>query len=94
MPRAQSLDILEGVGSQKIDFRRFQFELERDINADAYCDDGTYATLKRLGDELGERIRNDQFAPNADSRYDPEGLYTSQMKYREAKAVGQSRSSQ
>jgi len=42
---------------------------------------------------MGERIRNDQFAPNADPQYDPERLYNSQMKYREAKAVGQARGS-
>jgi len=91
--RAQSLDIIEGFGNNRIDFRRFQFALEKDISADAYGDDATYALMKKLGDEVGERIRNDQFAPHADPQYDPEGLYTSQMKYREAKAVGQSRGS-
>jgi patatin-like phospholipase/acyl hydrolase len=86
--RAQSLDIIEGFGHNQIDFRRFQFALETDISADAYGDDATYARMKKLGDELGERIRHDQFAPNADPQYDPEGLHTSQLKYREAKAVG------
>jgi uncharacterized protein len=87
--RAQSLDIIEGFGHRQIDFRRFQFELEKDISSDAYGDDATYAWMERLGDELGERIRNDQFAPNPEPQYDPEGLYTSQMKYREARTVGQ-----
>jgi hypothetical protein len=91
--RAQSLEIIEGFGQHQIDFRRFQFELEKDIAADAYGDDTTYAQMKRLGDEVGERIRNNQFAPHADPQYDPEGLHTSQMKYRAAKAVGQSHAS-
>jgi patatin-like phospholipase/acyl hydrolase len=92
--RAQSLDILEGFGYQNIDFRRFQFELEKDISSDAFGDDATYALMRNLGDQLGERIHHDQFAPHADPQYDPEGLYNGQMKYREAKAVGQSHSSQ
>ena len=92
--RAQSLDITEGLGNRNIDFRRFQFALETDISGDAYGDNATYALMKKLGDELGERIRHDQFAPNADPQYDPEGLYTGQMKYREAQAVGKSHRSQ
>ena len=91
--RSQSLDIIEGFGASKVDFRRFQFALEKDISADAFGDDATYAFMKKLGDELGARVRNDQFAPNADPQYDPEGLYSTQLKYREAKAVGQSRGS-
>jgi uncharacterized protein len=89
--RAQSLDIIEGFGNNQIDYRRFQFALEQDISADAYGSDETYAFMKKLGDELGERIRHDQFAPNADPQFDPEGLYSSQMKYREARTVAQSR---
>jgi predicted acylesterase/phospholipase RssA len=92
--RAQSLDIIEGFGAGQIDLRRFQFPLEKDINADAYGDDTTYAFMKQLGDQLGERIRHDQFAPNADPQYDPEGLYTSQLKYREAKAIGKAQRAQ
>ena len=86
--RAQSLDIIEGFGGNKIDYRRFQFALEKDISADAYGDDATYTFMKQLGDDLGVRIRKDQFAPNADPQYDPEGIYSGLMKYREAKAVG------
>ncbi len=82
--RAQSLDIIEGIGQRKIDFRRFQFELVTDIASDAFGDNATYALMQKLGDELGERIRHDQFAPNADPQFDPEGLYTNQMKYRAA----------
>lgn len=87
--RAQSLDIIEGFGHNQIDYRRFQFVLEKDISADAFGSDETYAFMEKLGDQLGERIRCDQFAPNPDPQYDPEGLYTGQMKYREAKAVAQ-----
>jgi patatin-like phospholipase/acyl hydrolase len=87
--RAQSLDIIEGFGNNKLDFRRFQFALEKDISADAYGDDATYAFMKKLGDEVGERIRNDQFAPNEDPQYDPEGLHRSQLKYRAAKVTAQ-----
>jgi patatin-like phospholipase/acyl hydrolase len=89
--RAQSLDIMEGFGANPIDFRRFQFELEKDISSDAYGDDATYALMKKLGDELGARIRNNQFAPHEDSRYDPEGLRAGQKKYQAAKEVAQAR---
>ncbi len=87
--RSQSLDIIEGFGANQIDFRRFQFSLERDIPADAFGDDETYTLMKKLGDDLGERIRRDQFAPNADPQFDPECLYSGQQSYREAKAVAQ-----
>ena len=89
--RAQSLDIIEGFGHNQIDFRRFQFALEKDISADAYGDNATYAFMKKLGDEMGVRIRSDQFAPNPDPQYDPEGLYNGQIKYRAAKVDAQSR---
>ncbi len=89
--RAQSLDILEGFGNQKLDFRRFQFELVKDISSDAFGDDATYGLMKKLGNDLGERIRNNQFAPHADPQYDPEGLYANQISHRQAKAVAQSR---
>jgi patatin-like phospholipase/acyl hydrolase len=88
--RAQSLEVSEGFGDHAIDFRRFQFTLETNISGDDYSDDATYALMKKLGNDLGERIRHDQFAPNADPQYDPEGLYTSQMKYRAAKETGKS----
>jgi predicted acylesterase/phospholipase RssA len=85
--RAQSLDIIEGVGHRQIDFRRFQFALVDDISSDAYGDDATYTFMQKLGDELGERIRRDQFAPNQDPQFDPEGLYVGEMKYRAAQAA-------
>ncbi len=85
--RAQSLDIIEGFGQNQIDFRRFQFTLEQDISADAYGSNEIYTFMQKLGDELGERIRHDQFAPNPDPQFDPEGLYSGQMKYRAAKAA-------
>src|SRR5512135_1823791 len=92
--RAQALDISEGFGDHQIDFRRFQFTLDATIEGDAYSDDATYALMKKLGDELGERIRNNRFAPNADPQYDPEGLYPGQIKYRAAKEMGKSLRSQ
>lgn len=85
--RAQSLDIIEGIGHREIDFRRFQFALENDIASDAYSDNATYIFMKKLGDDLGDRVRRDQFAPNADPQFDPEGLYSGQMKYRAAQAA-------
>jgi patatin-like phospholipase/acyl hydrolase len=87
--RAQSLDIIEGFGAGQIDLRRFQFLLEKDISGDAYGDDATYAFMKQLGDQLGERIRQDQFAPNENPEFDPEGIYSSLLKYRKAKAAAQ-----
>ena len=90
--RAQSLDIIEGFGNNQIDYRRFQFALEQDISADAYGSAEIYTFMQKLGDTLGERIRHDQFAPNVDPQFDPEGLYISQMKYREAKTAAQSHS--
>lgn len=87
--RAQSLDIIEGFGAHQLDYRRFQFFLEDDISSDAFADDATYAFMKKLGDELGERIRRDQFAPNPDPQFDPECLFAGQQKYRQAKVAAQ-----
>jgi uncharacterized protein len=89
--RNQSLEILEGLGDSKVDFRRFQFALENDISSDGYGDDATYALMNQLGDEVGERIRRDQYAPNADPQFDPEGLYDLQMEHRAEKEAGRSR---
>lgn len=84
--RTQSLDILENPGTNAIDFRRFQFELEKDFATDAYQDDATYAFMEQKGDELGIRIANNQFASEGcDPKYDPEGLFTLLSKYRAAK---------
>ena len=91
--RNQSLEILEGLGGGRVDFRRFQFALENDFSSDGYGDDATYALMNRLGNEVGERIRRDQFAPNADPQFDPEGLYEMQMEFREAREAGRSRRS-
>ncbi len=89
--RNQSLEILEGLGGGKVDFRRFQFALENDFSSDGYGDDATYALMNKLGDEVGERIRRDQYAPNADPQFDPEGLYDLQLEFRQAKDAGRSR---
>jgi uncharacterized protein len=83
--RSQSIDILEDPGTSDIDFRRFQFELEEDIAADAYGDEATYAYMSQIGDKLGKRITANQFASERDPQYDPEGLYVQQAKYRAAK---------
>jgi predicted acylesterase/phospholipase RssA len=85
--RAQSLDILEGLGGGTLAYRRFQFVLEKDISGDAYGDDATYKFMNELGDALGERIRQNQYAPNENPEYDPEGLHSGQLKYRDAKNV-------
>jgi predicted acylesterase/phospholipase RssA len=87
--RTQSLDILENLGTNAIDFRRFQFELEKDFATDTYQDDKTYNDMKQMGDELGKRIADNQFAfEDCDPKYDPEGLYTHLGKYRAAKYPG------
>ena len=83
--RSQSLDILEDPETSAIDFRRFQFELKEDIAAEAYGDDATYAYMKLLGEELGKRIANNQYASEDNPQYDPEGLYAHRAKYRAAR---------
>ena len=82
--RAQSVNIIQDYMSRGLDFRRFQFTLEKDIDSDAYNSDETYALMKQLGDQLGERVLQDQFAPNEDTQYDPEGLQETVTRYREA----------
>jgi patatin-like phospholipase/acyl hydrolase len=79
--RAQSIDIMESYYNLKIDFRRFQFALETDIPADAYGDPATYALMVKIGQTLGARIVADQFAPNEDAQYDPEGLLQTYRDY-------------
>ena len=92
--RAQSIDIVEGFGGGQIDLRRFQFALEQDISGDAYGSDETYQLMKDLGDQLGARIRQDQYAPKAYppadlAKFDPECIYTNLLKYRNAKTAAQ-----
>ena len=89
--RAQSLEVLEGMGGGQVDFRRFQFELETDISSDGYGDNATYTLMNKIGDELGQRIRLNQFAPNAEARFDPEGLYAMRAEYCEARDAGRRR---
>jgi predicted acylesterase/phospholipase RssA len=79
--RSQSLDVLESCDTCRIDFRRFQFELDRDIPADAFASDATYARMEHLGEELGRRIRENHFAPSSVAQFDPEGLYSLRSKY-------------
>ncbi len=92
--RSQSLDILENPGTKAIDFRRFQFELKEEIASDTYKDDATYTYMEQLGDELGKRIANNQFASKRNPQYDPEGLYALRTKYRKAKYSGKHQTSQ
>jgi hypothetical protein len=89
--RAQSLEVLEGMGGGQVDFRRFQFELETDISSDGYGDNTTYTLMNKIGDELGQRIRLNQFAPNAETRFDPEGLYAMRAEYCAARDAGRRR---
>jgi predicted acylesterase/phospholipase RssA len=77
--RSQSLDILRDPATSTIDFRRFQFELQKSIPGDAYGDRATYDLMEQLGKELGQRIANDHFA--SAGNYDPEGLYEHLAKY-------------
>lgn len=84
--RTQSIDIIDDYGSQGLDFRRFQFPLEKDINSDAFADSATYDFMKKLGDELGDNILNNRYAPNQDPQYDPEGLWDALERYRTAQA--------
>jgi patatin-like phospholipase/acyl hydrolase len=86
--RSQSLDILENPKTNAIDFRRFQFDLPKNIDAEAYIDDATYAYMEKLGDNLGKRIANNQFASESNPQYDPEGLFAHWARYRAAKYPG------
>jgi len=76
--RNQSLDIIQDfidVDGKGLDFRRYQFPLETDIESDAFADNTVYDFMMSLGDKLGAQLRNNQFAPNADPQIDPERLY-------------------
>ena len=85
--RAQSLDILVDPETSAIDFRRFQFELEEDIAAEAYGDSATYAYMEQLGEKLGKRIADNQYASADNPQYDPEGLYAHRARYRTARGL-------
>lgn len=74
--RAESVDILQQlapVSGQGIDLRRFQIEFTADIALDD-TRDATLTRLKNLGDELAQRIHNDQHALGSAPGFDPEGL--------------------
>ncbi|HUI72810.1 MAG TPA: patatin-like phospholipase family protein [Spirochaetia bacterium] len=79
--RSQSLDVMESSDTREVDFRRFQFELDRDIPADTFVSDAAYARMEQLGDDVGARIRENHFAPNPVREFDPEGLYALRNKY-------------
>lgn len=85
--RAQSIDIIDEFGNQNLDFRRFQFPLDKDISSDAYADKQTYELMGRLGDTLGENMINNHYAPNEDPQYDPEGLWDALERFRQAKSA-------
>ena len=90
--RSQSLDVLESHDTRKIDFRRYQFKLEKDIPAESYADDETYAYMEKLGDEVGINITENHFAPSPNTQYDPEELYVLQKRYQEARKHAKNRS--
>lgn len=83
--RTQSIDIIDAYGDNGLDFRRFQFPLERDIAGDAFADKDTYALMVKIGDALGENIVNNHYAPNQDMLYDPECLWDALERYRTSK---------
>lgn len=83
--RAQSINIMENNEYNRLDFRRFQFELEEAIEGDAYGDDATYQKMLQIGAQLGERIVANEYAPNPDPQFDPEGLYATYESYKEAR---------
>ena len=64
-----------------------------ELHLDEYGDDATYALMTKLGDEVGECVRGDQFAPNADPQFDPEGLYDFQLEHRKEKDTSRARCS-
>ncbi len=87
MARAQSVDILADFVPEGLDFRRFQFPLDKDITSDGYVPDPTYALMEQLGNKLGERILCDGYAlsniPDYDpAEYDPEGIGEQFGRYR------------
>lgn len=85
--RAQSLDILNDFGPRNIDLRRFQVTLDTDFD----LDDARAATLQRLaelGDQLAERVRQNQHALT-DPAFDPEGLRRAVERYQ--RSIAQAR---
>ncbi len=72
--RAESVDLISSyVHEGGLDFRRFQIELEEDIALDD-TRDATLAHLRQLGQQMGQRILNNQHALGTDPSFDPEGL--------------------
>ena len=78
--RSQSLDIIYDYVRRGMDFRRFQLELDPEIGM---TDTTPHAMerMKKLGDELGQRVLNNQFAGPDSSQYDPEGIYEAMKRY-------------
>jgi predicted acylesterase/phospholipase RssA len=79
--RAQSLDIIHDFVGRGMDFRRFQIVLDPDIDM-TDSSPATMTRMKELGDQLGERILNNEYVREIDSQpqFDPEGL----LKFAEA----------
>jgi hypothetical protein len=78
--RTQSLDVIYDYVKEGMDFRRFQVELDPDID---FTDSSpaTMARMTTLGDELGERVLNNQYASLENPQYDPEGIFEVMTRY-------------
>ncbi len=83
--RTQSIDIITDFEDQGLDFRRFQFPLEKDLPADAFADRQTYDQMIKIGDALGQALIDNRYAPNADPQIDPERIWDVMDRYRKAR---------
>ncbi|MBX3080149.1 MAG: patatin-like phospholipase family protein [Anaerolineae bacterium] len=71
--RWQSVDIILKAGG--VDFRRYQVPMEKDIGLDDASRPALDVLENVYGERMAERVKEDNFAPNASSDYDPEGLF-------------------
>ncbi|MCK6578798.1 MAG: patatin-like phospholipase family protein [Anaerolineae bacterium] len=78
--RSQSVDVIHDFVAQGMDFRRFQIELNPDIDM-ADTRDATMARMQQLGVELGQRILQNQYASEDHPEFDPEGIFAAVERY-------------
>ncbi|MBK8024544.1 MAG: patatin-like phospholipase family protein [Chloroflexi bacterium] len=91
--RSQSIDIIYDYVHRGMDFRRFQLELNPDIDM-ADTREATMAQMQQFGVVLGQRILNNHYASDAHPEYDPEGIYAAIERYEASVARSRAQAAQ
>lgn len=79
--RVQSVEVIDDF--KGLDFRRFQIILEPDISMTDASNEAIQR-MQQIGNVIGQRILKNQFAPNTNPQFDPEGIQESIDRYQKS----------